>query len=200
MSLPPGEYIKKDDGTLYLIVSRKSDARDADEALNGALYKSSDGAETWEKMGLPKGVNGPTSLLLHGSIPNQIYLSAWGRMGNSTFSPDRGGGIYVSKDEGLNWESLLIKDQHIHDLTYDERTGTIYACGFNSSAFRSDDHGQSWERIKGYNFKWGKRVQPDPKDPDQIYIITFGGGVWHGPANGDPNAVEDIISRQTAYR
>ena len=25
-----------------------------------------------------------------------------------------------------------------------------------------------------------------------IYITTFGGSVWHGPAEGDPDAVEDI--------
>ena len=53
---------------------------------------------------------------------------------------------------------------------------------------------RSDENRKGYNFKWGKRVQPDPVNPDKIYIITFGGGVWHGPARGDEYALEDIIT------
>ena len=73
------------------------------------------------------------------------------------------------------------------------KKGIFYAAGFNSSAYRSADRGQTWDRIPGYNFKWGKRVQADPYDRDKIYIITFGGGVWHGPAIGDPGALEDII-------
>ena len=36
---------------------------------------------------------------------------------------------------------------------------------------------------RGYNFKWGHRVIPDPADAAKIYITTFGGSVWHGPAD-----------------
>jgi len=32
------------------------------------------------------------------------------------------------------------------------------------------------------------------KDPGKIFIITFRGCVWHGPARGDENAVEDIVT------
>ena len=28
----------------------------------------------------------------------------------------------------------------------------------------------------------------------KYYIITFGGGVWHGPSRGDENAIEDIVT------
>jgi hypothetical protein len=35
-------------------------------------------------------------------------------------------------------------------------------------------------------------VIPDPRDPAWIFITTFGGGVWYGPAAGDPDALEDI--------
>jgi hypothetical protein len=31
-------------------------------------------------------------------------------------------------------------------------------------------------------------------DDSKIYITTFGGGVWHGPAAGDPKALEDIVT------
>jgi hypothetical protein len=36
-------------------------------------------------------------------------------------------------------------------------------------------------------------VIPDPRDPKMIYISTYGGSVWHGPAEGDPAAPEDIV-------
>jgi len=32
-----------------------------------------------------------------------------------------------------------------------------------------------------------------------IYITTFGGSVWYGPADGDPRAVEDIVTRGLGY-
>ena len=34
---------------------------------------------------------------------------------------------------------------------------------------------------------------PDPADPARIYVATFGGGVWHGPATGDPTSTEDVV-------
>jgi hypothetical protein len=32
-----------------------------------------------------------------------------------------------------------------------------------------------------------------------IYVITFGGSVWHGPAAGDPNAIEEIMTPELSY-
>ena len=90
-----------------------------------------------------------------------------------------------------------LRDQHVYDVTYDGRTGALYAAGFESSAWRSDDRGETWYRLRGYNFKWGHRVIPDPQDAAKVYITTFGGSVWHGPADGDPDAAEDIAGPAT---
>ena len=190
---------RKEDGELFLIVSRKSEDGSIGDEKDGALYRSKDGAESWIKMTLPKGVNGPTSLVVDQNDPNRLILSSWGRRGETDFDPDTGGGIFISENNGRTWVSVLSRDQHIHDLTFDAKNDIYYACGFNSSAYRSEDKGVTWNRIKGYNFKWGKRVQPDPYDKEKIYIITFGGGVWHGPAKGDLNALEDIVTPQSAY-
>ncbi len=41
-------------------------------------------------------------------------------------------------------------------MTVDPRDPTVlYACGFESSVLRSTDRGETWTRIKGFNFKWG---------------------------------------------
>jgi photosystem II stability/assembly factor-like uncharacterized protein len=181
-------------GELFLIVCRRSDDGSIGNDLDGAVYRSSDGAETWTKMKLPEGTNGPMSLVIDHENNDRLLLSAWGRTTPGQFSPDTGGGIFLSKDNGVSWSQVLEKDQHIHDLTYDPRNSTLYACGFNGSAYRSEDRGETWKRIKGYNFKWGKRVDPDQTDPDKIFIITFGGGVWHGPAKGGENDAEDIVT------
>lgn len=183
---------RKDDGVLFLIVNRRSEDGSIGTPGDGALYRSDNGAETWQPVSLPRGTNGPTSLMTDPEKPERLLLSAWGRRTEGKFSPDEGGGIFLSDDDGANWQQVLNRDQHIHDITYDARTKVFYACGFNGSAYRSTDFGHSWQRIAGYNFKWGKRVDADPRNPDKVFVITFGGGVWYGPATGDENAVEDI--------
>ena len=182
------------DGTLFLVIARRGEDGSMGSQNDGSLYKSVDGAETWERVGLPEGTNGPMSLKVDPQNPQTLILSAWGRPVPGRFSSDVGGGIFRSVDGGGTWQHVLSSDQHIHDITYDPRSDVFYACGFNGSAYRSEDRGVTWNRIRGYNFKWGKRVDPDPTNPDKIFVITFGGGVWFGPAKGDQKASEDIVT------
>jgi hypothetical protein len=178
------------DGRLYLVVARRSENGRIGNDGDGALYVSDDGAEHWTRVALPGGTNGPTGLLVDLSDPQRLYLYAWGVY---HADGDTGGGIFLSIDGGKNWRSIFSKGQHVYDVALDPRTKTLYACGFDQAAWRSLDRGETWTRIRGFNFKWGHRVVPDPASPDRIYITTFGGGVWHGPAAGDPDAVEDVV-------
>jgi photosystem II stability/assembly factor-like uncharacterized protein len=184
---------REKDNALFLIVSRRSEDGGIGDKNDGALYKSVDGAENLTKISLPEGTNAPTCLVIDKQNPNRLILSAWGRKTQGQFTPDNGGGIFISGDEGKTWRQVMDKDQHINAITSDNRNNRLYACSFNGSAYYSDDGGNTWTRIKGYNFKWGQRVESDPRDPVKIFILTFGGGVWYGPAKGDDNAVEDII-------
>jgi photosystem II stability/assembly factor-like uncharacterized protein len=183
--------VRASEGTLYLIVARNNEGR-AGEAGGGALYKSVDGAEHWTRMNLPQGCNGPNGLALDPRDSQRIYLAAWGQEHTAV---DTGGGVYVSNDGGATWRQLLRQSQHVYDVTIDpRRPDTLYACGFDAAAYRSTDAGRHWTRIRGYNFKWGHRVILDPSDGASIYITTYGGSVWHGPAAGDANAPEDIAT------
>jgi len=129
--------------------------------------------------------------------PQRLYLAAWGRRVSTR---DVDGGIFLSTDGGATWHNILARDRHVYDVTIDPRDpNVLYACGFSSSAWRSTDRGHTWERIRGYNFKWGHRVAPDPLDAARIYITTFGGSVWYGPATGDHDAVEDIVTPALAH-
>ena len=184
---------RESDGVLFLVVNRRSDDGSIGNDMDGALYSSVNGADSWERISLPKETNGPTSLAIDPEHPGRLLMSAWGRLTPGQFSPDIGGGIFLSNDDGKSWASVLPRDQHIHDITYDSRIKTFYACGFAGSAYRSSD-GEAWGRIQGYNFKWGRRVDLDPLDPEKIFILTFGGGVWYGPALGDSTAKEDILA------
>ncbi len=184
--------IRADDGTLYLIVARRREDGGIGGENDGALYKSTDGAETWAKMPLPEGCNGPNGLALDPTNNRRMYLTVWGRAAGLN---DLGGGVFLSEDGGQTWRCIFGGSQHAYDITVDPKDPkTLYLCGFDYAAFRSTDAGKTWSKIKGYNFKWGHRVVLDPVNPQMIYITTFGGSVWHGPAAGDPKALEDVVT------
>ena len=179
------------DGTLYVAIARRSEDGSIGTSGDGALYKSTDGAESWTPVKLPAEVNGPNGLTIDPHDSNRLYLSAWTR---ATGMHGTGGGIFLSTDGGKNWKNVLDRDQHIYDVTVDPRDANVlYAAGFESSAWRSNDRGEHWTRIPGYNFKWGQRVMPDLENPGMIYISTFGGGVWHGASSGDKRR-PDIVT------
>jgi hypothetical protein len=176
------------DGALYVVIARRSEHGEIGDGRDGALYRSRDGAETWQPVTLPPGTNGPNGLAVDPRDPRRLYLAAWAR---ATGMHGEGGGIFLSNDGGRSWRSVLDRDQHVYDVTIDPRDAKmLYACGFESSAWRSSDAGEHWTRIPGYNFKWGHRVIPDPEDAMKVYITTFGGSVWHGAVNDADRALD----------
>jgi photosystem II stability/assembly factor-like uncharacterized protein len=176
------------DGTLYVVIARRSEDGSIGTPLDGALYVSKDGAEHWQPVTLPEGTNGPNGLAIDPKSPNRLYLAAWAK---ATGQHGDGGGIFLSENAGKTWKRVLEKDRHVYDVTIDSRDPNIlYAAGFESSAWRSTDRGEHWTRIPGFNFKWGQRVVPDPLDRDKVYITTFGGSVWHGSVTGKPGPVD----------
>jgi photosystem II stability/assembly factor-like uncharacterized protein len=141
-----------------------------------------DGAEHWQPVSLPEGTNGPNGMAIDPQSPDRLYLAAWAR---ATGEHGDGGGIFLSENGGKSWKQVLDKDRHIYDVTTDPQDpNLLYAAGFESSAWRSVDRGLNWNRIPGFNFKWGHRVIPDPLHRGDVYITTFGGSVWHGAIDG----------------
>jgi len=173
---------RSSNGTLYVVIARRSEDGGIGNDGDGALYRSTDGAEHWQRVALPDGVNGPNGLAIDPDSPDRLYLAAWAK---ATGQHGDGGGIYLSEDTGKTWQVAFDKDRHIYDVTIDPAdANALYATGFESSAWRSTDRGRHWSRIAGFNFKMAHRVIPDPSDRNQIYITTFGGSVWHGFING----------------
>jgi photosystem II stability/assembly factor-like uncharacterized protein len=184
---------------LYLIVGRRRSAEYGTPG-DGALYRSTDNAESWTRLPLPQGVNGPNGIAIDPENPLRLYLACWGRYGAKTNGLAVDGGILLSEDGGEHWRTVLGSDQHVFDITIDPANPeVVYAAGHECSIWRSADRGQTWSRIRGFNFKAAQRVIPDANDPAMIYVTTFGGGVWHGPALGDPDAVEDIVTPELAF-
>jgi photosystem II stability/assembly factor-like uncharacterized protein len=178
-------------GTLYVVIARRSEDGSIGNDRDGALYRSTDGAEHWRRVALPAGVNGPNGIAVDPNSPDRLYLATWARANGQHGD---GGGIYVSENGGKTWQVAFDQDRHVYDVTIDPSDPNIlYAAGFESSAWRSADRGRHWSRIQGFNFKMAHRVIPDPLHHDEIYVTTFGGSVWHGSIRG-PSQPLDIAT------
>jgi len=184
-------------GVLYAVVARRSWDGSYGNEGDGALYRSTDGAETWHKLPLPAKLNGPHGIAIDPDNTDRLYLAMWGR-----YAPegDVDGGIFLSEDAGKTWKNIFAGQQHVYDVIIEARNhDVLYAGTMTFSVWRSADRGKTWSRIKGYNFKQANRVVLDPAREDRIYVTTFGGSVWYGPAEGDPNAPEDVVTPEVRY-
>ena len=110
------------DGTLYVLIARRSENGSIGDAGDGALYESVDGAATWSPVALPAGVNGPNGLAIDPHDARRMYLAAWARAAGTH---GQGGGIYLSTDGGHHWRNVLDRDQHVYDVTIDARNADL---------------------------------------------------------------------------
>ncbi|MEA2064556.1 MAG: hypothetical protein U9P14_12705 [Gemmatimonadota bacterium] len=175
-------------GRLILLVARGLRDR---QVVNGALYYSDDGAATWQPASMPEGVTAPNDLECDPSDPDRMYLSCWPWIKDGR---EHCGGLYRTEDGGATWKRVFNEQAHVWAAAVDPHNpSTVYINTYDSAAYRSDDRGNSWYRLKGYNFKWGHRPVPDPHNPGMLYLTTFGGSVFYGPATGETGRAFDDI-------
>ncbi|MFT7033207.1 MAG: photosystem II stability/assembly factor-like uncharacterized protein [Cyclobacteriaceae bacterium] len=196
-SLAAFELTLLPNGTLFLITSPEPQHQNQEkgrEVFMGAVYRSKDGAESWQKLNVGGKVKFPNGIAFDPDKLDRIYLGSWSdimlsdivgadivnRDGENELI-DLDGGIFMSEDGGDTWSSIFDKDEYVYDVTVDEHhPGRLYCNTFSRGAYRSDDYGKSWAKLKDYDFHWGHRVIVDNNDPEKVYLTTFGSSVWHG--------------------
>jgi len=168
------------DGTLFLLVFRN---RLGSTDYDGFLYRSDNQAGSWQVVPLPEGYNSPGDLVYDPEDPQRLYLCCWPWKFEYNF--DIRGGVLLSEDGGETWRQIFDESAHVYAAAFDPHDhSTVYLGTFDNSIWRSGDRGETWERVPGFNFKWGYRPCPDPYNPGMLYMTTFGGGVYYGPASG----------------
>ncbi len=133
---------------------------------SNALYKSTDGGETWRQIkdGIPD--NGLFTLAFDPKDQKKLYLST-------------DIGIFISNDAGEKWEHLINERREmyyfpkVYSLIVDPvDTKKIYA-GTEDGLLISDDGGRNWLAFKKglpSHLQVG-RIVSNPRDGNKIYLI-----------------------------
>ena len=156
------------------------------------VFRSTDGGENWQKILYQEESTGATDLAFDPTNPQIVYAVLWSsrRPPWTTGAPLEGhtGGLFKSTDGGDTWKPLWkglpTNEQGLGRIGIGiapNDPNRIYALVDAASdvggLFRSDDAGESWQRVnneeriwgRGFDFAW-VRVAPD--NHDTIYICN----------------------------
>ena len=151
------------------------------------IYKSTDGGETWQFMGL-RDTQHIARILVHPRNPDIVYVAAMGHL----FTPNEQRGVYKTTNGGKTWEKVLYINDNVgvidlvmnpdnpeilYASAYEKyRYAWIYdAGGPESGIYKTSDGGQKWDRLGG-GLPTGKigRIGIDifRANPDILYAVV----------------------------
>ncbi|HEX8337608.1 MAG TPA: peptidoglycan-binding protein, partial [Pyrinomonadaceae bacterium] len=141
--------------------------------IDGQMYTSSDGGETWSRV---SGFNRPglliDSIIVDPRDSNVIYAAA--------HRHKEAGGFFKTTDGGRTWrESEQLKGDGIHAFTQSPKDPDMLLAGSNRGVWRSMDAGERWELLDTKATPGLVNVDSlavDPRDSNVIYA-----GTWYLP-------------------
>ncbi len=170
------------DGTLFAMVCAKRSAYGKPLMSEGVgLYRSRDGAETWEKVNTSQLFLYPKDFSVHPDDSNLILMGTC-----DSSRQDETGGLYYSEDGGKRWRRIGRKArQTFGGYFHPKYNGWIYMTltegAPGAGLWLTRDNGWTWEAFDDLPFSNIQRVVFDPYNDGLMYITTFGGSVWRGP-------------------
>jgi photosystem II stability/assembly factor-like uncharacterized protein len=160
------------------------------------LFRSDDGGETWdpnrailEHSTRDRWFPGAGGLCIH-SIqldPTDMQRMYVGITSAGTFRTEDGGTTWMPKNAGVAADFLPSPypevGQCVHKLLLHPALPTQLWQQNHCGVYRSDDRGDSWERLDGNGLPsgFGFPIMIDPSDPDTAYVIPERSMEYHYP-------------------
>jgi photosystem II stability/assembly factor-like uncharacterized protein len=182
-NLRVSRVILHSDGTLFAMICAKRPQRGAPLMTEGVgLYRSRDGAETWENINASQPLRYLKDFSVHPQDSKRILMGACDAGGG-----DRSGGLYYTQDGGLSWHRIGREGpQTFGGYFHPAHDGWMYMTltegAPGAGLWITRDHGQTWAAFDDLPFSNIQRVVFDAHQEDYIYVTTFGGSVWRGRA------------------
>jgi photosystem II stability/assembly factor-like uncharacterized protein len=177
-------------------------------ASSGGVWKSTDGANTWEPIFDDQPAQSIGALAIAASDPNVVWAGTGEAFVRSNISI--GNGVYKSTDAGKTWKHMgLDKSGRIGRVAIDPRNpdvvfvaamGHCYGPQKERGVFRTRDGGKTWEHVLFADENTGCfEIAMNPSNPRILFagmwpivIHTYGresggpnGGLWKSTDGGD---------------
>jgi photosystem II stability/assembly factor-like uncharacterized protein len=171
------------DGTLFAIICARRPAGGKPLAPEGVgLYRSKDGAETWEKINASQPLLYVKDFSVHPKDSRRILMGAC-----DAGRGDQSGGLYRTEDGGATWQRIGRQGaQTFGGYYHPKREGWLYMTltegAPGAGLWLSRDNGQTWQAFNDLPFSNIQRVEFDSAADTRLHLATFGGSVWRGPA------------------
>jgi photosystem II stability/assembly factor-like uncharacterized protein len=170
------------DGTLFAMVCARRPASGKPLMKQGVgLYRSSDGADTWQKVNGSQLLLYPKDFSIHPQDSRRILVGACDAGGG-----DESGGLYRTEDAGATWQRIAREGaQTFGGYFHPQHKGWIYMSltegAPGAGLWFSPDNGSTWQPFTELPFSNIQRVEFVPSEAELLYVTTFGGSVWRGP-------------------
>ncbi|MGO4209507.1 WD40/YVTN/BNR-like repeat-containing protein [Terriglobus sp. YAF25] len=141
----------------------------------GTVYESRDGGRSWVRLTQIENRDDLAldNMVVDRSDPRHLVVGAW-VLGNTD------GGVYVSHDGGRTFAAnAAMKGRSVRALSAAPSEAKVLVAGALDGVYRSEDGGDTWNRISPVENKEIHEVESiaiDPTDPKTIYA-----GTWHLP-------------------
>jgi photosystem II stability/assembly factor-like uncharacterized protein len=170
------------DRSLFVLVTAMMDSRRQFLKEGVGLYRSTDGARRWKLVNQGRRFLWPKDFTVDPHDSKTIYIGAADARADQA-------GLWRTTDGGTTWQRLAKKgSEHFGAYLHPAHKGWVYMTltegAPGAGLWLSRDDGRSWKAMS-LPFANAQRVCFDRADPSVIYVTTFGGSVWRGPAEED---------------